>query len=280
MKEILNSLEKKIIYICGAGDIGHKFYELFKYKGYSCNGFFDSNNKEGNSDKLIFPISDLYKLKNATIIIGSIKYEQEISELLNNNVEISFDNEIILASTILIQFEKDLIHLKCQQNMVINYYGTEFSKNSLIVYITEPFHSSIINFKHQNQRQAVEIAKVLKKLEYNVDIVDFEDVNIVLNNKYDFILDIHPRKINCYDRNMKTDCIKVAYMTGSNPQYSNNAELERIKEASERRNYKFQPHRLTSEIDHKIEEYDGRKNETTVRHRTDYPLPRGRCILL
>ena len=145
---------------------------------------------------------------------------------------------------------KNLIKLLLGNFWVKNVYKTDFKKNVLIVYIVSPFKEKNSSNYHQNKWQVIEITKLLKQLSYNIDIVDYRSPYYFnIRKKYDLLIDILPLKKPIYKGMLKSNCIKIAYMTGSNPRFANNAELDRLESLSLRRGAKLIPRRQSLYLD-------------------------------
>src|SRR6476660_4324137 len=77
--------------------------------------------------------------------------------------------------------------IKKEENLIVNYYRTNYSKNVLISYITYPFKNDC-NYYHQNYFTAHLIAESFSGRGYNVDIIDFNDELSLLDyNKYSIV---------------------------------------------------------------------------------------------
>ena len=124
-----------------------------------------------------------------------------------------------------------------------NVFNTSYKKNALFIYITEPFLTRRNYNMHQNRVQAYIFATFCKQFGYNVDVVD-ESVNTLdLDKHYDLIIDSHPKKKSFYEKNVKDDSKKIVYLTGSNPEFSNQQERQRILDVNRRRNSNLKPKR-------------------------------------
>src|SRR5665648_1099492 len=98
------------------------------------------------------------------------------------------------------------------RGQVSNYFNTHHKKNALISYITHPFNRGI-NLTHTNYTEAVEIAKVLNELGYNVDIVNYYFEGKLNYDKYSVIFGFGEPLINSfYCRNRKI--FTIYYGTG------------------------------------------------------------------
>lgn len=128
-------------------------------------------------------------------------------------------------------FKKVILKLKREifgYGISENVNNTNFKNNCLLKYIVAPFKNTITNF-HQNQWQVKKLAEIISEFEYNVDVINFDDKRVKLKKTYDLIIDLHPGLNNVRKNFMPDMCLKVAYITGSNPSFSNRAEMERIK---------------------------------------------------
>jgi hypothetical protein len=142
-------------------------------------------------------------------------------------------------------------------NSCENVNSTSFSKNCLLLYVLEPFSSKIISVCHQNQWQARELARIVGEFGFDVDVVRFDAKGIKLHKMYDLIIDVHPGFNDCYGRYMNSSCRKVAYITGSNPSFSNLAEAERLNLLYVRRGKKLKQRRYVPPfIKREMEEID------------------------
>lgn len=124
---------------------------------------------------------------------------------------------------------------------VVNYFKTNYKKRAIISYIAYPFNLSLfikyLSKKHSKVVQVIEIANVLNKLGYIVDIVDHGS-NVDLNYKYDLIFGIEP---NFTKMSIKySNALKVYYGTGCYAKFSNLAEKERQQYLFKRKNVKLQ----------------------------------------
>lgn len=116
-----------------------------------------------------------------------------------------------------------------------NVNGTDFSRNCLLLYVLEPFKAESISINHQNQWQARELARIVGEFGFNVDVVRFDAKNTKLHKLYDLVIDVHPGMNDCYRQHMSSGCKKIAYITGSNPSFSNLAEDRRLNSLRNRR---------------------------------------------
>ena len=154
----------------------------------------------------------------------------------------------------IIDFLKSL-KAKFSNKIISNVYQTNYKRNCLIVYITAPFRKGIAS-SHQNSWQVVEMARIISSFDYNVDVIDYEYNRNHFVKKYDLLIDLHPRDNCVYQTSLKTDCIKIAYMTGSNTRFSNNAEKTRLDNLERRKHKRLIQRRSAVLISRKIEKYN------------------------
>lgn len=144
-----------------------------------------------------------------------------------------------------------------QKNRIIeNVNKSSFSKNCLLVYVIDPFLCSRIRLGHQNQWQARELARIVGTYGYNVDVVHFTNSKARLAKTYDMLIDVHPG-MSDYSSIVSDQGIKIAYITGSNPSFSNQSELQRLEDLFLRRGVRLAPHRYAPPFSKELfESYD------------------------
>jgi len=117
---------------------------------------------------------------------------------------------------------------KKQKHRIFNYFGSDFNKNVLISYICAPFKQGI-SITHTNTAEALAMAKVFKQLEFNVDVVDYFDIDTINYSKYDLIIGFGEPLINSFYQNEKRP-ITIYYGTGMHVCWQNHASLNRIED--------------------------------------------------
>ena len=124
-----------------------------------------------------------------------------------------------------------------KKDEICNIYKTNFQRNALIKYIVHPFFSQHKYEKHQNEWQVKEIARLIAKQGYNVDVVSFDSKYIKYKKKYDLLLDISPGMNDVPDKYFNDRCIKIAYMTGMDPSVAKKNEEKRLLDVRNRRGF-------------------------------------------
>lgn len=169
-------------------------------------------------------------------------------------------------------------HKDRKQGYFINVNKSHFLKNCLLVYITAPFTSKNLQFNHQNQLQTIELARLLGEFGYNVDVVDLGNNHVKLNKAYDLIVDIHPGETTIYQDHLSTNGKKIAYITGSNPVFSNAQEIKRLQDLSARRGKTLMQRRYVPPFDkERLESFDSiflLGNEQTLSTYSNFNLKR------
>lgn len=146
---------------------------------------------------------------------------------------------------------KKLLSVICE-----NVFQTNYSKNCIIAYITSPFVNGISN-SHQGQKVVVNLAEDIKNLGFNVDIVDYNTERTKYTKEYDICIDFALADHPGYENFLKKNCIRIAYLTGSNNSWANRQEQNRIIAANNRKNGKMIPRRQSPNISKCIEKYEG-----------------------
>ncbi len=111
---------------------------------------------------------------------------------------------------------------------VRNYYRTNYSQNVLISYLTHPFRKGT-HLSHTNTSESLTIARVLRDLNFNVDIVDYYNEYPIDYSRYDIIFGFGEPLINSFYRR-KRKILTIYYGTGMHVCHQNHATLKRIKE--------------------------------------------------
>lgn len=139
-----------------------------------------------------------------------------------------------------------------------NVCGSSHTRRCLLCYVVAPFlHGGEPNPAHQNQWQAREIARQLDRLGYCVDVINYDNPKPLLRHQYDLVIDIHPGSYRPYLPFLKPNGKKIAYITGSNPVVTNQAEQARLDDLYARRGVRLAPRRqsvpFTAEV---LERFD------------------------
>ena len=96
---------------------------------------------------------------------------------------------------------------------------------------------------HQNEWQFRELARALSEMGYNVDAVEFDERRPLLRRDYDLVIDLHPRAHPIYEGRLAKNARRIAFITGSNPSFSNAAERARLADLERRRGVRLKPRR-------------------------------------
>lgn len=131
-----------------------------------------------------------------------------------------------------------------RKHFLNNFYKTNYQKNVLMIYLTDPFVFGPHKF-HSNQQESIEIAKIFSELNYNVDILNytanFEKINFH-KSKYDVVFGLEPIFLQAVSKFKPQK--SVYYATTAFCKFQNNAEKKRINNLFKRKNIKLLPRRL------------------------------------
>lgn len=157
-------------------------------------------------------------------------------------------------------FLKRIIHFRTIEYSPIVYNVNKIkntnNKRCLILYITHPFIEKEISVSHQNHWQAIEMARIIGKHNYIVDVADYQNSSIKLDYSYDLVIGLIPRGFNIYATHMNPGCKQIAYLTSMNLAVTSANELKRIEECYQRRGVKLKPRRFAGYIEKSIEQFD------------------------
>jgi len=103
---------------------------------------------------------------------------------------------------------------------------------ALVSYLTLPLFGNPASFRgHSNVWESSEIVSILRRHGYTVDLIHWQDSSYSPTAAYDLVFDIH-RNLLRYSGNLTR---KVFHVTGSHPEFSNQAELHRLENLRSRR---------------------------------------------
>lgn len=116
-------------------------------------------------------------------------------------------------------------------------------KRALLVHIVEPLSDASVDVRHQNRWQVREIARCLAERGYRVDALAPGGEIPAGIPEYDLVVDLHPG-ISRYPASR----LRVAYITGSDPAFSNRAERARMESLRQRRGVRLKARRNVPEF--------------------------------
>lgn len=132
-------------------------------------------------------------------------------------------NKIKLLFTPHLFYKKIIEH----RGIIYNIYKTNYKKNVLISYITQPFLYKNL-YKHTNTQEALAIAEAFNNLRFNIDICHFTLSSNLNYKKYNCIFGFGTPLTNSFYQN--TNAIKIYYGTGMHIYHQNSSTISRIKE--------------------------------------------------
>ncbi|HEY7727647.1 MAG TPA: glycosyltransferase [Candidatus Eisenbacteria bacterium] len=111
---------------------------------------------------------------------------------------------------------------------------------------------------HQQTGQAREIARALGEFGYGVDVADWSEHRPILDGLYDLVIDLHPAERTLYDGHLAPGAVRLSWITGSNPSFSNAVERERLEELKRRKGVTLVPRRQVAPFPReRFESFDG-----------------------
>jgi len=180
--------------------------------------------------------ADEYSMKEAFFFERKIIYRfvKKTKNLLN----IFFKTLIGLSMKYLKQFIKDefpaifnilkKIYKFFSKKKIVNYFGTNYKKNTLLSYITHPFIKGQ-KLSHTSYFEVMSHAKILNELGFNVDIVDYYYDKYIDFSKYNVLVGFGEAFVKYFElgyKHLKT----IHYGTGMEICFTNYVSLKRIKD--------------------------------------------------
>ena len=117
--------------------------------------------------------------------------------------------------------------------IAVNVNRSSYGRYCLISYIRAPFQSRKRKDTHQNIWQVVEIARIIGTFGYDVDVIQYDETDSrIFRHAYDLLFEIQPKNTpgGGYWTFLNPGCIRIAYLTGSSPAFSNEAERKRLED--------------------------------------------------
>jgi hypothetical protein len=131
--------------------------------------------------------------------------------------------------------------------------GAGATRHALLLYSAAAFGPSAQPQRHQNVFQQRELAAALGDAGYEVDAADFDETRSgLLRSDYDLVVDLHPVDLPLYHGRMRPGALRIAYMTGSDPDFSNAAERRRLADLERRRRVRLEPRRQVARWDRRL----------------------------
>lgn len=133
-----------------------------------------------------------------------------------------------------------LLSTKRSNRIKNNVFGTNHKRHVLISYNVN--HFLIKNTAHTNYYESHIIAKYFFNLNYNVDVVSFDNRRKIDFIKYDIIFGFGIPFEKSFSSKKKIK--RIHYATGAHVCYQNSAEIARILEVNERKSASLTPKRI------------------------------------
>ncbi|HYJ32039.1 MAG TPA: hypothetical protein VE326_02350, partial [Candidatus Binatia bacterium] len=117
------------------------------------------------------------------------------------------------------------------------------ARRALLLHVVELFRSKPGRHAHQNVGQVHELSRALAERGFALDVADWFERRPILRGAYDLVIDLHPREPALYDAHLAPNAIRLSYIGGCNPSWSNAAERERLEALRARRGVSLEPRR-------------------------------------
>jgi glycosyltransferase involved in cell wall biosynthesis len=117
---------------------------------------------------------------------------------------------------------------KKQHKIISNYFKTDFGPRVLISGVNRPFFKPF-NFKHTNQIEAMETAKVFHELGYQVDVVNYDNPMAIDYSRYAVVMGSGDPLENLFLAETPRFPRTIFYACGAYSPFSNTASLGRLE---------------------------------------------------
>lgn len=208
-----------------------------------------TNKSQEHNNRPVYPLNTK-KLSGPKQVHVDVTYDENLFEMLFPNLDVKK-----IPSFLQTLYHK--LKLLTHRGVLKNVNNNHYRKHALVRYLTLPFTNSHVRsgFSHQSHQQVIQIARILGLLRYNVDVVDYNK-KASLSKTYDLIFDIHPIDNPIYEKNINKKTKLIAYLTGTNPTFSNQQEMLRLARISNDMGIELQPRRQVQAISEKIKDFD------------------------
>lgn len=125
-------------------------------------------------------------------------------------------------------FVKKVISKYINNQLIINYYKTNYKKKALLSYIIIPFKMDSLS--HTNFFEAQSWAKILHELEYSVDIIHYDNCKKINFAEYDLICGFGDVFQKYFEQNSKHQSKTIYYGAGMHVCHQNLVSLQRVKD--------------------------------------------------
>ncbi|MDR3671920.1 MAG: hypothetical protein P4L36_13815 [Holophaga sp.] len=123
---------------------------------------------------------------------------------------------------------------KKQNRVLSNYFKTGFVPRVLISGVNRAFFKKF-NFKHNNQAEAMEMAKVFHELGYQVDVVNYDNPMAIDYSRYDVVIGSGNPVENLFLGTPSRFPKTIFYACGAYTPFSNTASLGRLDDLYRRK---------------------------------------------
>lgn len=121
-----------------------------------------------------------------------------------------------------------------KSKIIINHFHSTHPRRALVSAVNRPFIKPL-NFKHNNQIEAVEMALVLHELGFQVDVVNFNSTLDIDYSKYDLLFGSGTAFENVFLKQARRRPKTIMYMPGVIVPVWNRASFRRLQDVFQRR---------------------------------------------
>lgn len=126
------------------------------------------------------------------------------------------------------RFGLRLTKIDYSDTILTNVFDRQYKKKVLLSFVKEPFMAKI-SFRHSIYLECYSAAKIFDERKYQVDVIEYSSDQPYDINQYDVIYGFGEPLEKSFYFDTETDVIRISYLNGCNPSYSNLVSALRLK---------------------------------------------------
>lgn len=124
-------------------------------------------------------------------------------------------------------FRKKMI-VEEKPSLLTNVFNSNFNKKALLSFLIAPFIEDQINYTHSNKWESLLISELLNHLKYKVDVINYDDGDTLIENKYDLIIGVGEPIERLLFGQSQREYKLILYRNGAENTFSDELSLKRI----------------------------------------------------
>lgn len=124
---------------------------------------------------------------------------------------------------------RNKIKIESNTARIENVFNTHYNRNALVSMVTTPYSSVVSFFFHTIIREVETICELLSELQYNVDLVNYDQECLPDGKKYELLLGYGESIEKYLFQHPKRDFKLILYRNGSDSSFSDKVSMERLE---------------------------------------------------